>query len=100
AEVGALCRKAGGITYVVDACQSVGQLPVDVEAIGCDFLAGAGRKFLRGPRGTGFLYARQSTVGHLEPHAIDLHSAEWITEGAYRLRDDARRFELWEHSPA
>jgi cysteine desulfurase/selenocysteine lyase len=99
ADVGALCR-AAGVTFVVDACQAVGQLPVDVGAIGCDVLAGAGRKFLRGPRGTGFLYVRGSLLEHLEPLAVDLHSAEWTTTDTYELRDDARRFELFEHSPA
>jgi selenocysteine lyase/cysteine desulfurase len=99
AEVGSRCREAG-VTFVVDACQAVGQLPVDVGSIGCDILAGAGRKFLRGPRGTGFLYVRRGLLEGLEPVAVDLHSAEWTAPDAYELRSDATRFELFEHSAA
>jgi selenocysteine lyase/cysteine desulfurase len=99
AAVGALCRSAG-VPLVVDACQSVGQLPLDVEAIQCDVLTGAGRKFLRGPRGTGFLYVRRTLLERLSPPMLDLFSAEWTAEGSYTVRDDARRFELWERNVA
>jgi selenocysteine lyase/cysteine desulfurase len=95
AAVGRVTR-AAGVPLLLDACQSAGQLPLDVDEIGCDILSGTGRKFLRGPRGTGFLYVRRALIDQLEPPLLDMHAADWQPDGSYRIRGDARRFENWE----
>ncbi len=99
AAIGGIARGAG-IPYLLDACQAVGQMPVDVEALGCDMLTGTGRKFLRGPRGTGFLYVRRALLERLEPPMIDHFGAPWTSSAGYTLRPDARRFETWENNYA
>jgi selenocysteine lyase/cysteine desulfurase len=94
--IGALCRDAG-VLYLVDACQSIGQLPIDVAALQCDFLSASARKYLRGPRGSGFLYVSDRVLNQgLEPLFIDMRGADWIAEDRYRAMPDARRFENWE----
>ena len=93
AAVGRIARR-NQIPYLLDACQAAGQMPLRVEQLGCDMLAATGRKYLRGPRGTGFLYIRQSMLERLEPTPIDMCSAEWSAREEYKLRNDARRFEI------
>jgi cysteine desulfurase / selenocysteine lyase len=99
AAVGAIA-KAHGIPYLLDACQTVGQMPINIAALGCDMLSATGRKFLRGPRGTGFLYVRRELMRRLEPPVIDHFGAPWVAPDRYELRPDARRFETWENNYA
>ena len=94
-EVGRIARDAR-VPFLLDACQSVGQMPVDVNAVGCSMLSATGRKFLRAPRGTGFLYVSNEILEQIEPPFLDLHAATWTSAWEYEMRPDARRFETWE----
>jgi selenocysteine lyase/cysteine desulfurase len=99
-EIGRLCAEEN-VPYVLDACQAVGQLPVDVQRLRCDFLAATARKFLRGPRGVGFLYVSDRMIeSGSHPLYIDMRGADWIDDDRYVLRPDARRFENWEFAYA
>ncbi|MFD1932740.1 aminotransferase class V-fold PLP-dependent enzyme [Nonomuraea mangrovi] len=96
AEVGRHCRELD-LLYLVDACQSVGQYPIDVEEIGCDLLTATCRKFLRGPRGSGFLYVSDRVLREgYEPLFIDMYGARWVEADRYQPVDTAARFEEWE----
>ncbi len=98
-EVGKIAN-AAGVPYLLDACQSVGQLSVDVNEIGCDMLSVTGRKYLRGPRGSGFLYASEKILPRLNTDHPDHHSAHWVESERYELLPNARRFEYWEYNHA
>jgi len=97
--VGKVAKKYN-IPYLLDACQAAGQMQIDVNKIQCDFLSATGRKFLRGPRGTGFLYINEKWLDTIEPAMIDHFGAPWVKKNVYELREDARRFETWENSYA
>src|SRR6266705_2178966 len=98
--VGEVCAELG-VPYLVDACQSVGQMAVDVNALHCDYLAATGRKFVRGPRGIGFLYVSDRMLERgAFPLFVDMRGADWTDPDAFRLADGARRFENWEFAHA
>jgi cysteine desulfurase/selenocysteine lyase len=98
-EIGKIARRHH-ILYLVDACQTVGQVPINVKEIGCDILAATGRKYLRAPRGTGFLFVRKEIQDQLKIFFMDGHTAQLINESAFRIRKDGRRFELFEKNRA
>ncbi len=98
-EIGKIARKHN-ILYLLDACQSAGQVPLDVREIGCDMMAVTGRKYLRAPRGTGFLYVRKEIQDKLKLIFMDGFTTQWVNETDFKIRDDARRFELYEKSRA
>ncbi|HEX3783817.1 MAG TPA: aminotransferase class V-fold PLP-dependent enzyme [Pseudonocardiaceae bacterium] len=97
AEVGAIARTVDAL-YLLDATQAVGQFPIDVAAIGCDLLNGTGRKFLRGPRGTGFLWVSDRALARLDPFVVEIQSATWDGARGFTFAPGARRFETWENS--
>ena len=98
--IGEICQQQG-ILYIVDACQSVGQIVVDVQKIKCDFLSATGRKFLRGPRGTGLLYVSDRVLqSKMSPLLIDGWGAKWTGLNEFAVKPSAKRFETWERSYA
>ncbi|MFG2957483.1 N-methyl-L-tryptophan oxidase [Streptomyces sp. NPDC048291] len=99
AGIGALAA-THGVPFLLDATQSLGQLPVDMAALGCDLLIGTGRKFLRAPRGTGLLAVRRPLLDALVPQALDVRGARWTSERSWEPAPDAKRFELWEAAHA
>ncbi|MBA5779361.1 aminotransferase class V-fold PLP-dependent enzyme [Stappia sp. F7233] len=98
-EVGEIARRHG-LLYLLDACQSAGQMPLDVNRLGCHMLAVTGRKYLRGPRGTGFLYVSNAIGDRLDPPFAELDSTNWIDENRFEWLPGAKRFETWERNYA
>ena len=99
--IGEICAHYEDVYYLVDACQSVGMIDVNVKELQCDFLSGTGRKFLRGPRGTGFLYVSDRVLQtEMSPLFVDGRSALWNEVNGYEVSPTARRFETWEASYA
>src|ERR1700687_3187062 len=89
--------EASGVPYLVDACQAIGQIPIDVSKLKCDFLSATGRKFLRGPRGIGFLYVSDRGLKRGDfPLYIDMRGADWVSADNLPPAPDARRCENWE----
>jgi selenocysteine lyase/cysteine desulfurase len=100
AEIGRICED-DGVPYLIDACQAVGQIEIDVTALRCDFLSATARKFLRGPRGAGFLFVSDQLLARgAAPLYIDMRGARWTAASDYVLADDATRFENWEFAYA
>jgi len=97
--VGEVAREAG-VFFLLDATQTVGQIPLDVRRLGCHALAGTSRKYLRGPRGVGFLWVARDWIERLEPPLMEGHAAEWVEPDRYVIRPDAKRFEVWESNVA
>lgn len=97
--IGAIAKKHN-ILYLVDACQSIGQIPFDVEKVGCDFASATARKYLRGPRGLGFLYVKKSVIPSLKPKSLDNVTAHWKIDQRVELEQKAIMFEHWEKSYA
>ena len=97
ADIGQIARDCGAL-FLIDATQSAGQFPVNVDAYKCDLLTGTGRKFLRGPRGTGFLWVRAAALDRLEPFVVEIGSATWDGHRGFTWADGARRFGSWEQS--
>src|SRR6202048_782574 len=89
--------EAAGVPYLVDGCQAVGQIPADVAKLRCDFFSGTARKFLRGPRGIGFLDVSDRALKRGDfPLYVDMRGADWVSADSFAPAPDARRFENWE----
>jgi len=93
--VGEVARQAG-VFFLLDATQTVGQMPLDVRRLGCHALAGTSRKFLRGPRGVGFLWVPRDWLERLEPPLMEGPAFQSFEPDRYVIRPDAKRFEVWE----
>ncbi|MFK7950343.1 MAG: aminotransferase class V-fold PLP-dependent enzyme [Saprospiraceae bacterium] len=93
--IGKIAKKHN-ILYMIDACQSIGHLPFDVEKIGCDFSTATSRKYLRGPRGMGFLYVRKPIIERMNPVFLEMLYADWQSETDFQLNKSIKMFECWE----
>lgn len=98
--VGGVCEELD-VPYLLDACQAVGQIPIDIEQLKCDYLTATARKFLRGPRGVGFMYASDKALGRGDhPLFVDMRGAKWVEPDQYEVAPTAMRYEDWEFSYA
>ena len=89
--------ESAAVPYLIDACQAAGEIPMDVAKLRCDFLSATARKFLRGPRGLGFLYVSDRALKRGDyPLYIDMRGASWVSPDSFEPAPDARRFENWE----
>jgi len=96
AEAGRIIRNRCDAFYLLDACQSIGQMQVDVKETGCDALTFTGRKHLRAPRGTGILYVRRNHISPLLPLLPDSHTNQFGADLSVTSGTEARRFEVFE----
>ncbi len=100
ARIGAACRARGGVTFVVDAIQGLGVVPMDVRAWQVDILACGAQKWLLSPWGTGFVWMRRELVQSLDPNPVGWMAPEGTDDFSKMLdysiswRDNARRFEV------
>jgi selenocysteine lyase/cysteine desulfurase len=100
ADIGRICAEHA-VPYLIDACQAVGQIPIDGGTLHCDFLSATARKFMRGPRGVGLLYVADGMLdAGAAPHYNDMRGEQWTDPDAYRLADSAQRYENWEFAYA
>jgi selenocysteine lyase/cysteine desulfurase len=100
AAVGEVCESLD-VPYLLDACQAVGQIPIDVTRLKCDYLTATARKFLRGPRGIGFMYASDKALDRGDhPLFVDMRGATWVEPDQYEIAPTAMRYEDWEFSYA
>ena len=98
-KIGSFIKKINSeILFIVDACQSIGHININVKKINCDVLVGSGRKYLRGPRGTGFIYIKKKLQSKLKPLILDLKNSI-VNKNKVKIKEE-RIFENFEYSPA
>ena len=86
------------IIFLLDACQSIGHIKIDVKKINCDVMVGSGRKYLRGPRGTGFMYIKDSIKKNIRPSIFDSRSC--VLKKMKTILYKKNLFETFEFPPA
>lgn len=91
-----------GAWVFLDGAHTPGMLPLDVKALGCDFFATCGHKWMMGPKGTGFLYVRKEMIEVLEPYWVGagVDTAWDIAKNTLTYKVDAHRFDYATQSSA